>query len=128
MKKILFLLLCPIALLSQNIEVRGTVVNGKEFVDDVVMSIRDTGNTFFYEAILSKCEFNAKLSVDNMFVITFTKQGHIQRNVIVNTHNFPDKKLKFAFDIEMPELSTTINHKLYMTPTIYWDGEIKYKY
>lgn len=123
-----FLLFCNDFVTSQSIYLSGTVVNGSEFVEDVVMTIKDTGDTFFAEFLLSKSEFKTKLSKGTVFVITFTKENHLQRTVIIDTGKFPDKKIIFKFDIELPELSTKIDHKLYMTPTIYFDKEVKYKY
>lgn len=122
------LLLLPIFCSSQNIHITGTTVDGKEFVDDVVMSIKDTGDTFYSEYILSKAEFSIKLSTANVFIITFTKQYHLQRSVIVNTHNFPSGKTRFIFDIEIPIISTNLKENLYGIPTIYYDNGIKYKY
>ena len=103
---------------SQSLRIVGSIINGKDFLDDVTLIITDTAGTFTNELNLRYCAFDFKLSLNNVFVITFQKNGYITRTVYVNTHCNRVDKYRFEFDIELPLKKSKT---MMFTPKIFYD-------
>lgn len=131
MRKLLALLIiAPIIGYSQ-LKISGTCINKREFVEDVVMSIQDTSGSFYAEFILGRSEFSTKLSLNNFYIVTFTKEGYVQRKVYVNTHEAIKIKYSFKFDVEMFLISEDNKLITSLTPVIYYEKNgdyFNYKY
>lgn len=123
MKKLFFILVAFPSILFSQLKISGNIVNKKgDYIDDVIMSIQDTSSSFYAEFILSKCEFNTKLSLGNFYIVKFWRAGYIQKVIYIDTGNTGGEKYRYYFDVEM-DLIVDENKNSYIAPIIYFNNK-----
>ena len=99
---IIFIISC--SLFAQNngyLHIKGTTMDTCNKPVSSVILITDTANDFIKTIDVKGGKFNFNLPLNSAYIITFLKEKHVSKSVLVSTAAYPEVPYAFVFDVIM---------------------------